>query len=339
MTAIDYLIVGAGLTGATCARLLSEAGRSVQVIERRSHIGGNCYDEPAGEGAYYVNRYGGHIFHTNSERIWQFVSRFSDWRRYEHRVKACAGGRVYSFPPNRLTLQQLDLQPGEAAEQTIRRMFFEGYTAKQWGRPLADVPASVLARVPYRDSYDDRYFTDRYQAMPENGYTAFVASLLSGLPVETNTDFRLDFDYWRARARQVIYTGPLDSLLGYEFGRLEYRSLAFRTAAVPVDDYQGCATMNYTDASVPYTRIMEWQYFGHRQGRRGETVVTYEYPQAEGEPYYPVETDEQRTRHRRYADAARAMGILPAGRLGSYRYLNMDQAIGQAMRFVEKECE
>jgi UDP-galactopyranose mutase len=332
----DYLIVGAGLFGITAARVLTDAGRSVLVVERRPHVAGNCYDE--NWGGCYVNRYGGHIFHTNSRRIWDFLGRFTEWRAYEHRVKAHYQGRTYSLPPNRATFDQIGCPPGPEGEQRIREMFFEGYTAKQWGRPIEDVPASVLARIPIRRNYDDRYFSDRYQGLPEHGYTRMVERMLAGIPVQLNADFLADREYWRTQARRVIYSGPIDALFGCDLGRLAYRSLEFRTERLEVDDYQGCATINYTDAATPWTRILEWKHFGWRKEPKGETVVTMEYPRAAGEPYYPVEDEPNLELYARYA--AR-MGEMPwlrcGGRLGSYRYYNMDQVVAQAIAVVESE--
>lgn len=319
----DFLIVGAGITGATIARLLTDAGASCIVIDGRSHIGGNCYDEKHED--YYINKYGGHIFHTNSKRIWNFVNRYSQWIPYEHRVKATYGGCVYTLPPNLMTLQQV------GTEANVKRMFFEGYSYKQWGMRLDELPNGVLSRIPIRDDYDDRYFSDKYQAMPRYGYTYFVSKLLEGVPVELNTTYPADIPN-----RQVIYTGSLDALYDYEYGRLPYRSLVWKT------EFQregiGCATMNYTDYKPSYTRQMEWQYFGHRQKTRHETAVTTEMPlryDGNNEPIYPINTEQNNGLYREYAARAKADGILHAGRLGTYRYLDMHQAIGNAMTLVK----
>lgn len=330
----DYLVVGAGLFGATCARVLADAGKSVQVIERRDHIAGNCFDE--NYGGCYVNRYGGHIFHTNSRRIWDFLGRFTEWRQYEHRVKAWHDGKLYSFPPNLMTFEQMGLHPGPVAEQAIRDTFFVGYTAKQWGKPIAEVPPSVIKRIPIRYNYDDRYFGDRYQGMPEQGYTRMVGRMLDGIPVELGADFVSDVDYWRRKAGKVIYSGRLDELFQHSRGSLEYRSLEHQTETYGTDDYQGCATVNFSDASIRFTRIMEWKHFGWRGVPKGETVITTEYPQAwEGgrnEPFYPVEDDANLARQAAYAsDAAALKWLRYGGRLGSHKYWNMDQVVAQAI--------
>lgn len=333
---IDYLIVGAGMFGATCARLLADAGRSVLVIDRRSHIGGNCYDEQIA--GCYVNRYGGHIFHTNSRRIWDFVNRFSEWRQYEHRVKARVGDRVYSLPPNRATFEQLGLVPGEDAQRVVREMFFVGYSRKQWGISWEALPESVRRRVPIRYTYDDRYFSDRYQALPECGYTNFFERMLTNVPIELETDYLVDTEYWRGKARRVIYSGPLDEFFGCDMGRLGYRSLMHDTQVLEIDDFQGCATVNYPEERVPYTRIVEWKHFGWRGMPKGRTVVTYEYPRETGDPYYPIPTDNNLALHARYAARAAEMPWLRVGgRLGSYRYYNMDQAIAAAMTLARSE--
>lgn len=325
---MNFLIVGAGITGATIARLLTDAGASCLVIDKRQYIGGNCYDEPCDD--YYIGKYGGHIFHTNNKPIWDFVSRFSEWLPYEHRVKARYQGKTYSLPPNRFTYDQIGANG--STEAAIRRMFFEGYSFKQWGMPLEDLPGGVLARIPMRHDYDDRYFSDKYQGMPKLGYTAFIANMLKDIPTETGEAFTGETN----EARQVIYTGPLDALYNYEYGRLAYRSLRWQIDFV--SQGIGCATMNYTDYTPAYTRKMEWQYFGHRQKPRSQTAVTTEWPEAydgTNEPMYPINTPENNALHKRYEDLARADGLLWAGRLATYRYLDMHQAIGQAMTLVK----
>jgi UDP-galactopyranose mutase len=332
MNVFDYLIVGSGLYGATCARLLADAGKTVTVIEKRNHLGGNCHDTKI-EGVW-VNCYGGHIFHTNSERIWKFVSRFAKWQAYEHRVKAYAGGMIYSFPPNRLTAHQLGIRMTDpSAEDIIRRKFFVGYSEKQWGRPYSEIPKSVIRRIPIRDSYDDRYFSDKYQAIPVNGYTRFITDMLDRIPVITSVDFVQDTEYWRGKAKSVIYTGALDELMGYRYGRLEYRSLRHETQ-ISNDDGLGCATMNFCDKAPEYTRVISWRHMGYQDGSAYPTTI--EYPASEGERYYPIPTGENIALHKQYELALKdeMPGVHAGGRLGAYKYLNMDQAIGAAMALV-----
>lgn len=326
---IEYLVVGAGLYGATAARLLKDAGREVLVLERRAVIGGNCHD--ALVDGVRVSTYGGHIFHTNSTRIWEFASRFTDWLPYIHRVKACAGGLLYSFPPNAITFEQL----GTDDLDVIRRTFFAGYTAKQWGRAIDDVPADVLARIPIRQSRDDRYFNDIYQGLPAGGYTSMIARMLAGVPVELGTDYLADDQYWNARCCRVIYTGALDEYYRYDAGRLAYRSLRFDTRRVEQSPYQAAATVNYCDYEIPYTRIMDWGQFWPKQA--AHTVITTEYPASEGEPYYPVNDEDNNALHAGYMKRAALSDWLHiGGRLGSYRYWNMDQTIGAATALVER---
>jgi UDP-galactopyranose mutase len=333
----DYLIVGAGLFGATTARLLTDSGKRCLVIERRDHIGGNCFDELID--GVYVNRYGGHIFHTNNERIWRFVNKYSEWIPYEHRVKAYSNGRVYSLPPNLMTLQQLGVSRDDPlALELIRNKFFVGYSVKQWGRPYSEIPESVTRRIPIRDNWDDRYYGDRYQAMPARGYTEFIANLLDGVDVELETDYLDDDLYWNRKAAQVIYSGQIDRYYGYDLGMLEYRSLK-HVMFEAQEDIIGCATMNYPDMDVEYTRIMDWKYFGHRR-TGGVGPITYEYPQGydgSNEPYYPVPTEENRRLYRQYVERLKlAPWLHVGGRLGAYQYYDMHQAIGAAMTLVER---
>ena len=330
----DYLIVGAGLTGAVLARELTDAGKTVMVIEKRDVIGGNCRDEVQ-DGIRY-SLHGGHIFHTNSLRIWQYVHRFAEWQAYEHRVKVNYCGKIYSFPPNRLTLQQIGNPEPSVADTIMREMFFRGYSEKQWGRPLEEIPGHIIKRIPIRDNYDDRYFTDTYQGLPIEGYTTMIDRLLDGARVALGCDFLQNRELER-QAEKIIYCGPIDELFDCDLGRLEYRSLHFKHT--PLDDYRdglGAPTINYTDSLTPYTREMDWRYWW-RTDSKG-TLLTTEYPQyyREGsEPYYPVETDANRELYKQYA--ARLDGhLIAAGRLGTYRYLNMDQAIGAALVMAEK---
>lgn len=277
-----------------------------------------------------VNLYGGHIFHTNSERIWKYASRFTEWRQYEHRVKAYYKGMAYSFPPNLMTYQQMGMhKDDDRLEDRLREMFFRGYSEKQWGKPLEEIPQNILKRIPMRRNWDDRYFTDKYQGLPLNGYTAWIKNMFADVEIVTEVDYLDDRGYWTDRASKVIYTGEIDRLYGYELGKLEYRSLRFETEPLLMDDWQGCATMNYTDKHVAYTRVMEWKYFGDQ--KITGTVITREYPADEGEPYYPVNDEKNNRLADEYKRLAERDGIYTGGRLGSYRYYNMDQVIGQAL--------
>lgn len=333
----NYLIVGAGITGATAARLLLDAGKTVLVIDRRAVTAGNCHDYDCN--GIMVNSYAGHIFHTNSARIWRFMQRFADWRQYEHRVKATIGETVYSFPPNLMTLQQLNLQPdSEYARMMIANMFFKGYSEKQWGRKWEDVPAGAKARMSIRDTWDDRYFTDTYQGLPVGGYTKMIDTMLSGAALELEADYLKDELYWNQKAAQVIYTGSLDEYYRYDLGQLDYRSSRFDTATSSCDNLLGCATMNYPSPMLPYTREMEWKHFGYQKA--DFTVVTREFPEpydGANERLWPVETVNNRALYDQYrARLKESNWFHAAGRLGEYRYYNMDQAVAAAMQLVEK---
>lgn len=320
----DFLIVGAGLYGAVMARELTDAGKSVLVIDKRKHIGGNCYTEK--RDGQIINLYGGHIFHTNSRRIWDYIREFGEFRQYSHHVKARVGSTVYSFPPNKMTYQQL----GTDDENVIRERFFTGYTEKMWGRPISQVPESVLKRIPRRQTWNDEYFSDEFQGMPTEGYTRVIERMLDGVGVVTNCDFfKSDFE-----RRHTIYTGPIDALFDYDLGHLEYRGLTFDHTRYECEWYQGVATMNYPEAHIPWLREEEWKVFYPPAGRLPYSWVSRTYPG--GEPAYPVNDD----RNNRLADAykarAQALGIITGGRLADYRYYNMDQTIGAALAQVDK---
>ncbi len=357
----DYLIVGAGLFGAVFAREMTEHGRRCLVIDRRAHIAGNAYTE-AMDGID-VHKYGAHIFHTSAPRIWQYVQRFASWRPYHHQVRVRYGERVYSFPVNLMTLQQLwgVTTPAEAearlgAERTgadgesleayalrqvgreIYQTFIEGYTTKQWGRHPSELPASILKRLPVRFTYDDAYFDDPYQGIPTEGYTKVVARMLEGIEVQLESDYLKDRSAWDRLARQVVYTGPIDALFAGERGWLEYRSLRFEEERHEVSDYQGCAVVNYASARVPWTRIIEHKHF--TGVRTPHTILTREYPadySCSREPYYPIPDERNKRLAAEYVAMAEARGYIIGGRLGTYRYYDMHQVIGQALERVEQE--
>lgn len=338
----DYVIVGAGLFGATCARILTDAGYTVRVVERRGAVGGNCADET--RDGVLCGLYGGHIFHTNNARVWKFVNKYSEWTPYEHRVKSFHAGRVYSFPINMMTLQQLynvnDIEEARAIiggkRDELHRRFFAGYTAKQWGD---NPPPNVTKRIPEpRLSWDDRYFSDKHQAVPTRGYSRFVEMLLDGISLDLSVDFSHDIDYWMAQAKKsVIYSGSIDELLGYAFGPLLYRSANFINGESD-DEYIGCATMNYPDEEIKWTRIIEWHHIGH-QHRAGKCQYTIEMPTShwagKNEPMWPVRDDTTTDIYNQYASELPGK-IYVGGRLGSYQYLNMDQTIAQALHLCGK---
>jgi UDP-galactopyranose mutase len=359
----DVVVVGAGFAGSVVAeRLASQLGKRVLVLDRRPHIGGNAYDEPDAAGIL-IHRYGPHIFHTNAPEIFEYLSAFTDWRPYEHRVLACVRDRLVPIPINRTTLRDLfganlgdeaDVEafyasraeagptPRTSEDVVVRRvgrelyeLFFRGYTRKQWGLDPTELDASVTARVPARTNDDDRYFTDRYQAMPAEGYTAMFERILGHprIEVRTGVDFHeirdeLDFG-------QLVYTGPVDAYFEGRFGPLPYRSLQFEFETLPVDQYQPTGTVNFPDERVPYTRISE---FKHLTGQKSDvTTIVREFPQAGGDPYYPIPRPENRTLYERYEALARSTpNVHFLGRLGTYKYYNMDQVVGQALAWVRR---
>jgi UDP-galactopyranose mutase len=356
----DYLIVGAGFAGSVLAeRLASQHGARVLLIDRRPHAGGNAYDEPNQAGILY-HKYGPHIFHTNSEQVVDYLSQFTDWRPYEHRVRAFVRGQLVPIPINRTTLNKLfglDLKTDEdAAEYLASRaepvddittsedvvinavgrelyeLFFRGYTRKQWGLDPSELDKQVTSRIPTRTNTDDRYFSDTFQAMPLNGYTAMFEKMLDHplIDVRTGVDFAEIKDRAHEIADHIIYTGPIDEYFDFRFGKLPYRSLRFDHQTLPQAQFQEVAVVNYPSEDVPFTRISEYK---HLTGQESDvTTVTYEYPSAEGDPYYPIPRPENQELFKRYEALADATGdVTFVGRLATYRYYNMDQIVGQAL--------
>ncbi len=351
----DALVVGAGFAGSVLAeRLAADANRRVLVIDKRPHIAGNAFDH-LDDAGILVHRYGPHIFHTNSDEVFAYLSRFTRWRAYEHRVLASARDRLVPIPINRTTLNalyDLDLtdeaqaaaflaaraEPREirtsedvvvaAVGQELYETFFRGYTRKQWGLDPSELDKAVTARVPTRTDTDDRYFLDRHQAMPANGYTAMFQAMLDhpNITVRTGVDFA-DCD---ATFDHLVYTGPIDEYFGHRFGPLPYRSLEFRHETHDVERYQPVAVVNYPDPEVPWTRITEYKHLTGQTAPR--TSITHEYPRAQGDPYYPIPRPENQALFRRYEALADALpDVSFVGRLATYRYYNMDQVVGQAL--------
>ncbi|MFN4115795.1 MAG: UDP-galactopyranose mutase [Inhella sp.] len=361
---VDYLIVGAGFAGSVCARVLADAGRRVHLIDRRPHIGGNAHDRVDADGVL-IHPYGPHIFHTNAKRVIEWLSRFTDWRFYEHRVLAEVDGQLLPIPINRQTLNKLyrlNLSEEEASAYLERvrlpreplstsedvvlnsvgpdlcEKFFRGYTRKQWGLDLSELAAGVAARIPTRSNDDDRYFSDTYQLMPLEGYTAMFERMLdhSGITLELGVDFHQVRE--RLPHRHLIYTGPIDAYFDHCYGALPYRSLRFEHEHLQgVSRYQAVGTVNYPNQHE-YTRITE---FKHLTGQtHAGTSIVREYPQADGDPYYPVPRPENEALYRRYAERAELeSGVTFVGRLAQYRYFNMDQIVAAALKTAESLAE
>jgi len=354
----DWLIVGAGFSGSVCARRLADAGHRVLIIDRREHIGGNAYDVRDAAGVL-IHPYGPHIFHTNSERVMRYLSRFTDWRFYEHRVLAQVDGQLLPIPINRRTLSMLYAReftegeaqaylesvrvpgqsPARSSEDVVLRSvgaelcekFFRGYTKKQWGLDLSELSPGVAARIPTRTNDDDRYFTDRFQFMPSAGYTTMFERMLDHPMIEVR--LREDFEAWRAAPtrRGTVYTGPIDAYFDQRFGKLPYRSLRFAHEHLPnTQRFQPTGTVNFPN-DHEFTRTTE---FKHLTGQEcAGTSIVREYPQAAGEPFYPIPRTENEALYKQYEALAHAQQrVWFVGRLAQYRYYNMDQAIAAALK-------
>ena len=363
---IDFLIVGAGLFGATMAQKLTEAGKTVLVIDKRDHIGGNAYTENIG--GINVHKYGAHIFHTSNEKVWNYVQRFAKFNRFTNSPIAYYQGELYSLPFNMHTFYQMwgATEPKEAEafiekqrkeikgtpknleEQAISLVgrdiyerLIKGYTEKQWGRPCTELPPSIIKRLPVRFTYDNNYFNARYQGIPIGGYTKMVEKMLEGSSVLLGIDYLQNKDQCDRLAKEVIYTGPIDAYFDYELGKLEYRTLQFETTACGETNYQGVAVMNYTDAETPWTRIIEHKWFEYDDENVAEkpTIITREYSKEwkpGDEPYYPINDEKNEALAERYrVMTGREKGVYFGGRLGSYRYYDMDQVILKAFDLFE----
>lgn len=360
-----FLVVGAGFYGSVCAHELADAGHQVLVIDKRDHLGGNCFTRYIAEADCHQHVYGAHIFHTNAPEIWRYVNRFAEFNHYVNRVKVRRGNQLFAFPINLFTLYQLwgVCTPAQAQAKLeavrepiaepqnleqwclsqvgreIYETFVKGYTTKQWGRPPGELPASIIKRLPIRLTFDDNYFNDRYQGIPIGGYTALFERLLQGIPLALGVDFHEDRPSWLSHYDHIIYTGPIDAFFDHCHGPLEYRSLRFDNQLLPQNDFQGNAVINYTDAAVPYTRILEHKHFDLSL-KGPSTLITREYPDtwAPGKTeYYPVNTEANNQRYQQYrqmVEQAR-LPVTFGGRLGSYRYYDMHQVVAAALKTVQ----
>ena len=365
MTHYDYIFVGAGLFSATIAHKAAKRGKKCLVIEKRSHIAGNIYTE-CREGIN-VHEYGAHIFHTDSKEIWDFVSQFATFNRYTNCPVANYKGQLYNLPFNMNTFNKIwpDVITPEQAQKRIAEQAAEmkgrtpenleeqaislvgrdiyerlikGYTQKQWGRKCTELPASIIKRLPVRLTFDNNYFNDAYQGIPIGGYTQIIEKMLSGSEVLLNTDFFDEKEKWLSMAEKIIYTGTIDRFFDYSEGELEYRSLRFETETLDTPNFQGNAVINYTDAETPFTRIIEHKHFEF--GTQAKTIITREYPaewKQGDEPYYAVNDEKNTALYKKYEELAAKQGkVIFGGRLGLYRYFDMDDTIAVALKMAEK---
>ncbi len=373
----DYLVVGAGLFGAVFSREMNKRGRSCLVIDKREHVAGNIYTSL--KRGIHVHEYGAHIFHTSNRKVWEYINAFADFNHFVNSPMAIYKGEIYNLPFNMNTFsklwgvktpdeakarikeqindlsidvpQNLEEQALSLAGRDVYEKLIKGYTEKQWGGDCRELPAFIIKRVPLRFTYDNNYFTDRYQGIPVGGYTAVVEKMLEGIEVRLNTDYR-EFDRQQKEAAsqkedyisydKVLYTGMIDEYFDYCLGNLEYRSLRFEKEDMPEqENYQGNAVINYTEREIPYTRIIEHKHFEFGQGEG--TVITREYPAAwkpGDEPYYPVNDERNNGLFARYQELAKKeKGVLFGGRLGQYRYYDMDKVIEAALAMVQEESE
>lgn len=373
MTHYDYLIVGSGLYGATFAYLAKQKGKRCIDIDRRPHLGGNVYCEDVG--GIHVHKYGAHIFHTSNKQVWNFVNSFASFNRYTNSPVANYKGELYNLPFNMNTFYQMwgvrtpaealakieeqkkyalsalsGREPANLEEQAlalvgrdIYEKLIKGYTEKQWGRKCAELPAFIIRRLPLRLTFDNNYFDDAYQGIPVGGYNMLIDGLLDGIETRTNADFFTDRAYWEDIAEKIVFTGKIDEFYGYRFGKLEYRTVRFETETLNEQNHQGNAVINYTEAEVPYTRVIEHKHFEPENPAytKDVTVISREYPAewAEGmESFYPVNDGKNSALYQKYRSLAdNEPNVIFGGRLAEYKYYDMDDVIWRAMNDAEKE--
>ena len=370
MMMYDYLIVGAGLYGAVFAHEMKARGKKVLVIDRRANIAGNVYTENV-EGIH-VHKYGAHIFHTNNKKVWDYITQFAQFNRFTNSPVANYKGKLYSLPFNMYTFNQMwgVVTPEEAKAEIERQRkeivgepknleeqaislvgrdiyekLIKGYTEKQWGRDCRELPAFIIRRLPVRLTFDNNYFNALYQGIPIGGYTKMVANLLEGIEVRLNTDYLANKDELDAMAEKVVYTGAIDAYFGYRLGHLEYRSVRFETELLDQPNFQGNAAVNYTDRETPWTRIIEHKWFEFGRDDAGnelpKTIISREYSsewKPGDEPYYPVNDEKNGALYARYREMAQGeTKVIFGGRLGEYKYYDMDAVIGAALERTENE--
>ena len=361
----DYLIVGAGLSGAIFAHEANKRGKKVKVIDKREHIGGNIYCQSV-EGIN-VHKYGAHIFHTSNRKVWDYVNQFAEFNNYINSPIANYQGHLYNLPFNMNTFYALwgtktpqevkdkiaeqtthmqNVEPKNLEEQAIKLIgtdvyekLIKGYTEKQWGRSATELPPFIIKRLPVRLTYDNNYFNDRYQGIPIGGYNGIIEKLLEGIEVELNTDFFADRENLEASATKIVFTGMIDQFFDYKFGELEYRSLRFEHEILDQENYQGNAVVNYTERDIPYTRIIEHKHFEF--GTQAKTVITREYPadwKRGDEPYYPINDAKNNAIYEQYlAEAEKNGRVIFCGRLADYKYYDMHVTVERALDVVEEE--
>ncbi len=366
----DYLVVGAGLFGAVCAQKAKESGKKVFVIDKRSNVAGNLYTEKI-EGIQ-VHKYGAHIFHTNDRKVWEYINRFADFNRFTNSPIANYHGEIYSLPFNMYTFNKMwgVSSPAEALEMIekqkqaagihvpqnleeqaislvgtdIYKKLIKGYTEKQWGRDCKDLPSFIIKRLPVRLTYDNNYFNALFQGIPIGGYTKMVENMLEGIDFELNTDYLKDREKWNKIADKVIYTGAIDAYFDYKLGYLEYRSVRFETEILDIPNYQGNAAVNYTDRETPWTRIIEHKWFEFGKSPDGaelpKTVISKEFSsewKPGEEPYYPVNDEKNSKLYMKYkVMSEKEKNVYFGGRLGEYKYYDMDQTIASALDFADR---
>ena len=357
----DYLIVGAGMFGSVCARELTDNGYRCLVIDKRNHIAGNAYTENLD--GINVHKYGAHIFHTSNKKIWDYVNKFAEFNQYRHTVIANYENDIYPLPFNMFTFnkiwgvttpndakkkiesQRATENPTNLEEQSISlvgediyKILIKGYTEKQWGRKCKELPSSIIKRLPVRFVWNNDYFDDVYQGIPIGGYTKMFEKLLEGIEVKTDIDYFINKNHWDSMANKVIFTGKIDEYYDYKFGELVYRSLKFYKKVLNEKDFQGNSVVNYTDGDVPYTRIIEHKHFEF--GEQDNTVITYEYPDDWDKtkvPYYPVNDAKNNKIYKKYKELAdNDDKVVFGGRLAEYKYYDMHQVVGSALRKVDR---
>jgi len=361
----DYIIVGAGLFGSIFAYEMKKQGKKCLVIDKRNHIGGNIYTENIS--GIDIHKYGAHIFHTNKKEIWEYINQFGEFNNYINSPIAIYKGEVYNLPFNMNTFSKIwkiitpeqarikievDLKesnitnPTNLEEQaislvgkTIYKKLVKGYTEKQWGKKCKELPADIIKRLPVRYTYDNNYFKDKYQGIPIDGYTKIIERMLEGIEVRLNCDYFKHREIYDKLAKKILFTGQIDKYYNYCFGELEYRSLKFENKWLDIDNFQGNAVVNYTEKKVPYTRIIEHKHFNDRGIKN--TIITYEYPlkwDREKEPYYPINNEKNNNLYDKYRQLIkRDDKVIFGGRLGLYKYLDMDKTIEEALKLVKSE--